>query len=431
MDSKKSTEAAEKEKAEPKKVSKSAENKSSSKEKAKKTDNDKSTSVTAAAAAPVKPYFAGIDIVKILAVFLVVSVHFFLYNGFYYEPLNTTSAYGPIAFRWLAYICVPLFMISTGYLMKNKTFSGKYYLGLIKIIVIYIFISILCIKFKEHHFHEEFDAWKTLRGYIDTYTNAQYGWYINYYIAIFLMIPFLNLAFNGCKTKGQKFALVATFTLLTIVARSFFLGFDRDDQIRALPDYLNGAWPIAYYYAGAFIRDCPPKRCFRNKAIIFGVLCLATWFITYSTYIQTQKDAINDYHFVSWHFNDYGTYPVFAMAVCVFLLLFDITTTNKGVKFVLRQLSGITLSLYMISYIFDNMFYGGWQMNETSVRHQGFCEKYLTVGERLAHWYEIIPKVFFCSLICAIIIHKLYDGAAYLVKQGIEAIKAEKAARDE
>ncbi|MCR4795590.1 MAG: acyltransferase family protein [Ruminococcus sp.] len=426
MDSKKNTETSEKEKAEAK-VSKAAAEKSS-KGKTKKTEQAAGAAV---AAAPIKPYFAGIDIVKILAVFLVVSVHFFLYNGFYYEPLTNSSALGPIAFRWLAYICVPLFMITTGYLMKNKTFSGKYYLGLIKIIVIYIFISILCIKFKEHHFHEEFDAWKILKGYIDTYTNAQYGWYINYYISIFLCIPFLNLAINGCKNNLQKFVLVATITLLTIFARSFYLGFDRDDQIRALPDQLNGAWYFAYYFTGAFIRDCPPKRCVRNKLIIFAVLCLSTWFITYSTYKQSLADEIGDHHFLSWHFNDYGTYPVYIMATCVFLLLFDITTTNKGVKFVLRQISGVTLSLYMISYIFDNMFYGGWQMNETSVRHQGFCEKYLTVGERLEHWYEIIPKVFFCSLICAIIIHKLYDGAAYLVKQGIEAIKAEKAAREE
>ena len=36
----------------------------------------------AAPAVPMKPYFAGIDIVKILAVILVISVHFFLYNGF-------------------------------------------------------------------------------------------------------------------------------------------------------------------------------------------------------------------------------------------------------------------------------------------------------------------------------------------------------------
>lgn len=383
----------------------------------------------APAAAPVKPYFAGIDIVKILAVFLVVCIHFFLYNGFYYTPLTNTSAYGPIAFRWIAYTCVPLFMISTGYLMKNKTFSAQFYKGLIKILVIYIFISILCFKFKTHHYNDEFDAWRILRGYLE-FDGAQYGWYINYYIGLFIVIPFVNLAFNGCKNNKQKFFLTVATLLLTIVARSLYLGFDQNDQIRALPDYMNGAWPLAYYFTGAFIRDCPPKRNIRNKCIILGVFALATWFITWSTYTQTVADEINDNHFVSWHFNDYGTYPVYAMATCIFLLLFDITTTNKHVKFVLRQLSGVTLALYLMSYIFDNMFYGGWQMSPDSPHHQGFNEKYMEVGVKLGHWYEIIPKIFICSLISAIIIHKLYDLGAYLVKQGIEAIKAEKNARD-
>ena len=90
-----------------------------------------------------KPYYAGIDIIKILAAFFVVSIHFFLYSGVYYVPIQSKEYIAPIAMRWLVYTCVPLFMIATGYLMKNKKFSGKYYLGLIKIIVIYIVVSIL------------------------------------------------------------------------------------------------------------------------------------------------------------------------------------------------------------------------------------------------------------------------------------------------
>ena len=381
----------------------------------------------AAPAVPMKPYFAGIDIVKILAVILVISVHFFLYNGFYYTPLTNTSAVGPIAMRWFAYTCVPLFMISTGYLMKNKTLSAKYYTGIIKIIVIYLVISVICLKFKQDIQHYEFKNWDIFKGFLE-YSNAQYGWYINYYIALFLAIPFINLAFNGCKNNKQKFIMTFTVFAFTIFARSFFLGFDRDTQIKALPDYLNGAWPLAYYYVGAFIRDCPPKRNIRNKLIVFACFCASLGFLTWSTYKQSVADVENEQHFLSWHFNDYGTYPVFLVAVCIFLLLFDITTKNKGVKFVLRQLSGVTLATYLISYIFDNMFYNSWQKDMNSERHIGFNEKYAEVGERLGHWYEVVPKIFICSLISAIVIHKLYDLCVFLLKKGVEAAKAEKEA---
>jgi hypothetical protein len=50
------------------------------------------------------------------------------------------------------------------------------------------------------------------------------------------------------------------------------------------------------------------------------------------------------------------------------------------------------------------------------------------VGERLGHWYEVVPKIFICSLISAIVIHKLYDLCVFLLKKGVEAAKAEKEA---
>ncbi|MDE5619277.1 MAG: acyltransferase [Ruminococcus sp.] len=364
--------------------------------------------------APIKPYYAGIDIVKILAVFMVVCIHTYLYDGMYYEPITDKKFLLPIALRWISYTCVPLFMISTGYLMKNKKFSGKYYLGLIKIIVIYIIVSLICMRFNHEHFNTDFsDPWKVLKGFLE-FNNANYGWYINYYISIFLCIPFLNLAFNGLQTKGQRFILVFTVATLTIFARSLYIGFDRTNQIRLLPDYLNGAWPLAYYFAGAFIREYPPKRCVRNKLIIFAALAGVTWFITKSTYNQSIENIEENQRFLSWHFNDYGTYPVFLIAVLIFMLLFDITTKNKIVTFVLRQISGTTLALYMISYVFDNKYY------------LDFNAKYPDVYERWTHSFEIIGKNFLLSLLCALVIHNVYNLCEYGVKSLIKEMKAKK-----
>ena len=208
-----------------------------------------------------------------------------------------------------------------------------------------------------------------------------------------------------------------TITLLTIVARSFFLGFEQGDQIRALPDQLNGAWYFAYYFTGAYIRDCPPKRNVRNKLIIFGVLCLAVWFITYSTYKQTIADDINDHHFVSWHFNDYSTYPVFIMAICIFLLLFDITTSNKRVKFVLQQLSGATFATYLISYIFDRKVYGlfGGKYPPNPDGSWNF--------DRWTHVYKPWLYVFLHALFWGMLITYAYKIIASLCAKSVEYLR--------
>lgn len=359
-----------------------------------------------------KPYYAGIDIIKILAMFLVVCVHFFLYSGFYYTPMDAEKWIVPIATRWLAYICVPLFMISTGYLMKNKKLSAGYYKGLIKIIVIYIVISLICMKFNHDTYQREFTAWAVLKGFLE-YSNANYGWYVNYYICIFAIIPFLNLAFNGLETKKQRLTLVVTITLITVFARSFFLGFDADNQIKVFPDYLNGMWPLAYYFVGAFIREYPIQKKLLAKLLTGGILLGAVWFITESTFAHTQENSSNNYMFFSRHFNDYGMYPVFIIAVCIFLLLCDIKTTNKPLKLILRQLSGCTLAAYLISYVFDNKFYAE------------FNAKYSDIYDRWIHAYEIIGKVFICSLICALAIHNIYNVCEMCVKKLVVKKKTE------
>ena len=351
-----------------------------------------------------KPYYAGIDILKIIAALFVVGVHSFLYNGFYYEPITDRQFIIPIATRWITYTCVPIFMTVSGYLMKNKKLDKKYYLGLLRVIVIYIVVSIIRMRFNHEHYGTEFDSWSILRGFLQ-YSNANYGWYVNYYIALFAFIPFLNMAFNGLENKKQRFALVATVAIFTIFARSLYIGFDRAEQSRLLPDYLNGAWPIAYYYAGAFIREYPPKRCFRNKLLIFAVLAAAVIFITESTYKHSSENVEENYRFLSWHFNDYGTYPVFIIAVCIFLLLFDITIRNKVAEFIIKQLSGATFALYLISYVFDNKYYAE------------FNAKYPDVYERWKHSYEIVGKNFLYALLCALVIQNLYKLCEFGVKK--------------
>lgn len=375
----------------------------------------------AVAEKPAKPYFAGIDIVKIIAAFFVVGIHTFLYNGFYSAGIHEgdTKYIVPIAVRWLVYTCVPLFMITTGYLMKNKKFSPSYYKGLTRIIVIYLFIGILCLKVDHVVFHTEYTKWMILKKYLE-YNAANYGWYVNYYIALFCMIPFLNLAFNGLETRNQRLILLITISVFSIFARSMFIGFDRADQSKLFPDYLNGMWPLAYYYAGAYIREYPPKRCVRNKLLILMVLAATLTFITASSYKQTiaESNADNNYHFLSWHFNDYGTYPVFILAICIFMLLFDITTSNKKVKFVLQQLSGTTFALYLISYIFDRKIYGA------------YTGKYLP-GEngewnwgRWTHIYQPWLYVFLHALFWALIITNAYKIIAMLCSKGLKRFKA-------
>lgn len=89
-----------------------------------------------------------LECVRIIALWCVISVHFFLKNGFYDEKVIGLKMYIAVIARSGFMICVPLFIILTGYLMNQKQLSAKYYLGITKTIMIYILSSVACILYK-------------------------------------------------------------------------------------------------------------------------------------------------------------------------------------------------------------------------------------------------------------------------------------------
>ncbi|MDE6502561.1 MAG: acyltransferase family protein [Ruminococcus sp.] len=359
-----------------------------------------------------KPYYAGIDIVKILAVFMVVCIHTYLHDGMYYDSITGTKYILPVMFRWISYTCVPLFMISTGYLMKNKKFTAKYYLKLVKIVVIYFVVSVICMKFKQKTYNMDFsDPWTVMKGFFE-FSHATYAWYVNYYISLFIFIPFLNITFKALETKNKRMIFVFLVVVFTVFARSLFLGFDSTNQIRPLPNYMSSGWYLAYYFTGAYIREYPPKRNLRNKLLMLSGLVIVTCFITWSTYKQSVANIEGKQIFTSYHFNDYGSYPVYLMTLFIFLLLFDITTRNKWVKLILRQVGSATLATYLISYVFDAKYY------------VAFNQKYPVIYDRWLHSMEIIGKNFFYSLLCGLIIHNLYNICSVLIKKSIIRLRA-------
>ena len=151
---------------------------------------------------------SGIDIVKIFAAFLVIVVHFFYHTAFYTAiPITGYEFLIPLMVFWTSYTCVPLFMITTGYLMNSKKLSKKYYKGMIKVIILYLMCSTVCLVYKQFH-GQPFDLWEILRGYV-RYSHSDYAWYVEQYLVMLLLIPFLNLAFNGLQTRKQHIALLA------------------------------------------------------------------------------------------------------------------------------------------------------------------------------------------------------------------------------
>lgn len=84
-----------------------------------------------------KKRILGLDIVRCFAILFVPSVHFFGRTKFYNTPVTGVNMGFQLCLRWLFFICVPLFMLLTGYLQNQKTLSKKFYKGILPVLATY------------------------------------------------------------------------------------------------------------------------------------------------------------------------------------------------------------------------------------------------------------------------------------------------------
>ena len=67
----------------------------------------------------------GLDLTRIVAFVSVVSIHFFLNSGYYDAPVVGKRMYIMTLGRTFFGICVPLFMLLSGYLMTQTSHTIK------------------------------------------------------------------------------------------------------------------------------------------------------------------------------------------------------------------------------------------------------------------------------------------------------------------
>lgn len=87
---------------------------------------------------------SALDVIRCTALFCVIGTHFFLYNGYYDHPVAGFPMYFLTILRSFMTLCVPLFLLLSGYLSLGKTYRPGYFQKLIPIVVIYVLASLAC-----------------------------------------------------------------------------------------------------------------------------------------------------------------------------------------------------------------------------------------------------------------------------------------------
>ncbi len=358
------------------------------------------------------------DILRIVAAFSVLSVHFFLHNGFYSQIVEGTPMFVAVLMRTLFGVCVPLFMILTGYLMCQKTLSKDYYKGIRKTLIIFVLATIACMIYKAIKYGDEFSFISLLFGTLD-FTGANYSWYIEMYIGLFLIAPFLNLAYNKLDSQKKKQILVITFIAITILPSLLnIFNFDNaswwtnpvsnDEYRKIVPNWWTGFYPVTYYFVGCYLREFGLK--IKTPALIATFLSFLFVFSGFS-YFRSSGSTFKSSAYVYWN----GFMP-FILSVLLFVMISRIKTDKLGTKsrFVLWKLSDAALGIYLISYIFDELVYGVLNANVP------------VMTDRLPYYFITVPIVFILSALSSFLFNILTKFILLGWSKLVEFIKLQK-----
>lgn len=285
-----------------------------------------------------------LDTIRSLAVFCVLSVHFFMNSGFYEEIIVGPKMYVETMIRTSFAICVPLFLLLTGFLMNKKALSKKYYFALSKVLIPYA-ISILCIAVYRVM---RGDAYTVPSYILDVASFAYYSWYIEMYIGLYLLIPFLNIIYNNLDNKKQKQLLLGVCVAITI-GPTFFNAFDK----LLFPDWWQSFFPVAYYFLGAYIAEY--KNEFHISLKKNFLLAVISILITSGfCYFRSYNNVFN---WGSWC--TAGGFANLFNAPLIFLLLLrlPIQKVPKFISGIIQLVAKVSLPLYLVSYILDSLWY--------------------------------------------------------------------------
>ncbi len=288
----------------------------------------------------------GLDVVRCVALFFIIGVHFFYNNGFYYEPQKGMVMLWADIVRWMTFSCVPLFVILTGYLKGEARLSKRYYKGIVPILVAWIMISILCMVFRWNFFGTKQSAAMWVAEFFN-YKGADYSWYIELYIGLFLLCPFLNGFFNWEKDGKYHFVLMITMVVTVFLPSLLNNVTVGDAVINVLPDYFVSLWPFAYYFMGCMFR----KYQFRLNTFtcIMGVLVFST---VKGLMSFISADGQSFYKGIG---GGYSEFFVGGITFFLFMLFYQTEVKNKWLRRFFTHVSKRSLHIYLLSSIADQL----------------------------------------------------------------------------
>lgn len=283
----------------------------------------------------------GLEILRIISMFLIGCVHVLNYGGM------LKNATGDNAVLWMKLVyaffttSVNIFILITGYFMVKSKPKFKKLIHLWFQVLAYSLITYLAIVLI---YNEPFKI-KDLFLVCIPIVNKRF-WFITTYFVLFLIIPFLNILINNLSKKQANILMIGILIFVYLTTRF---------GIRTIASLNNGyslLWFIILYFTGAYLRLYPLK--------VKKIFVVLTYFIAIvGIWLFFMYPPKSEWSFFYSNTPDYNAPLVFIASVCIFLIFKDINFKNKFINSVVGFVSSCTFGIYLFqeSYIKYYLYY--------------------------------------------------------------------------
>lgn len=280
----------------------------------------------------------GLDLLRCIALLFVVVFHSFLNNGYYFAPQVGISMWLAGSFRWLSVSCIGLFLMLTGYLKSEKTDVKACCRGLTPVLLAYLIAAVISIPVR-HFAFGDVQTFSTWLARLFSFSAVYYGWYVEMYIGLVLLCPFVNIILLHLQSAKALLGFAAVMLVITALPGATPWGI--------CPDYWRGIYPLTYYILGAIARRIQPK--INPWFGIAGALMMSA-VLGAATVLSTDGSLSEA---LTWEFPD--LWIVF-IVVCLFIALYRVRIPPVLSR-ILAFGAGGCYGGYLLSHLFDAWCY--------------------------------------------------------------------------
>lgn len=296
------------------------------------------------------------EFMRITSMLFVVMWHVILHSNLYTSTTGTTKFFLE-ALILFGVVHINSFVIVTGYFQCDKKFKWSKFFHIFSITWFYkaaiatIFFVFLSIGISNLEYFKELMP-LDFRDY----------WYINCYLILYLLTPFINKLINNLNQKDFRKMLIVQFILFSIMPLISNQGIIANNGYTIIQF-------IFMYFIGAYLRKYPVDNNihFKNysknkKQLIFLFSFIFIFFINFillnfsKTIMNMDCTLLNE--FGSYLFNNIRMYSnpiVIIQSVLYFLFFSTLTFKNKIINFISKYTLEVYLiheNFYLLQYIY-------------------------------------------------------------------------------